>query len=76
MYRKAWDITFPLVLIFLIAASEGWESDSDSEEEESSEEDDSTTGFFKTGFGAGFDFRGSTTCGGGACERGSSGEAN
>src|SRR5258708_31601717 len=74
--RRSCDITFPLVLICLMAAFEGWESDSDSESEESSEEDGSTTGFFTTGFGAGFVFKGSATCGEGACERGSSGAAN
>lgn len=54
------DMTFPLVLVCRIAAFEGWASDSDSESEESSEEEDSGTGFFTTGFGAGFVFRGFT----------------
>jgi len=43
-------------LVSRVAAFGSRGSDSDSESEESSEEDDLETGFFATGFGAGFDF--------------------
>jgi len=56
--ERTGDITFPLILVLRIADFVGLESDSDSE---SSEEDDSETGFFTTGFGAGFDLGGLAT---------------